>query len=125
MVSAFSTPGESGSWPGGSLTDLDYDVRFIYCHPAEWYLTLDEGRDTPDYPVDESWTWWAGSCARFYGYCAGRTRHCLSGIQSPVVHHEALDFRRSCTPVLPAAFNLISRAAPLAWGNCGAVEERM
>ena len=24
--------------------DSDYDVRFIYLHPLEWYLTIEEGR---------------------------------------------------------------------------------
>lgn len=33
----------SRAW-GFPSPDLDYDVRFIYCHPATWYLTLDEGR---------------------------------------------------------------------------------
>jgi len=32
---------ESGSraW-GFPSADSDYDVRFIYAHPTEWYLTL-------------------------------------------------------------------------------------
>ena len=38
---------ESGSraW-GFPSPDSDYDVRFLYVHPAAWYLTLDEGADT-------------------------------------------------------------------------------
>lgn len=37
---------ESGSraW-GFASKDSDYDVRFIYVHKKEWYLTLIEGRD--------------------------------------------------------------------------------
>ena len=27
--------------------------KFIYCHRADWYLALDEGRDMLDFPVDE------------------------------------------------------------------------
>lgn len=38
---------ESGSraW-GFPSPDSDYDVRFLYCHPLEWYLSLDEQKDS-------------------------------------------------------------------------------
>ena len=37
---------ESGSraW-GFPSTDSDYDVRFLYIHPIEWYLSIDKKRD--------------------------------------------------------------------------------
>ena len=37
---------ESGSraW-GFESTDSDYDVRFIYVHKEDWYLSIDEKRD--------------------------------------------------------------------------------
>ena len=37
---------ESGSraW-GFASKDSDYDVRFVYVHRMEWYLSLVEGRD--------------------------------------------------------------------------------
>ncbi|TSE07286.1 nucleotidyltransferase domain-containing protein [Aquimarina algiphila] len=40
---------ESGSraW-GFASPDSDYDVRFLYTHPLEWYLTVSEKRDTID-----------------------------------------------------------------------------
>lgn len=45
---------ESGSraWGFGS-PDSDYDVRFIYVHPLEWYLRLTEGRDVIEKGIDE------------------------------------------------------------------------
>lgn len=44
---------ESGSraW-GFESTDSDYDVRFIYAHPIEWYLSIEEKRDVITYPVE-------------------------------------------------------------------------
>jgi predicted nucleotidyltransferase len=46
---------ESGSraW-GFPSPDSDYDVRFIYAHPWTWYLTLEEGEDVIDLPIEDS-----------------------------------------------------------------------
>jgi uncharacterized protein len=43
---------ESGSraW-GFASRDSDYDVRFIYVHPVEWYLSIREKRDVIECPI--------------------------------------------------------------------------
>ncbi|MCP8969491.1 nucleotidyltransferase domain-containing protein [Ectobacillus ponti] len=45
---------ESGSraW-GFAAPDSDYDVRFLYVHPVEWYLSIDSRRDVIERPVSE------------------------------------------------------------------------
>jgi len=45
---------ESGSraW-GFPSANSDYDVRFIYVRPIEWYLSIDEKRDVIEHPIDE------------------------------------------------------------------------
>ena len=45
---------ESGSraW-GFPSADSDYDVRFIYLHPVEWYLSIRKKRDVIEYPPED------------------------------------------------------------------------
>lgn len=45
---------ESGSraW-GFPSADSDYDVRFIYVRPVEWYLSIDDKRDVIERPVED------------------------------------------------------------------------
>lgn len=47
---------ESGSraWGFGS-PDSDYDVRFLYVRPREWYLALERGRDALENPIELPW----------------------------------------------------------------------
>lgn len=46
---------ESGSrgW-GFESKDSDYDIRFIYVHPLDWYLSIEEKRDVIEYPISDS-----------------------------------------------------------------------
>jgi len=45
---------ESGSraW-GFPSPDSDYDVRFIYAHPKDWYLQLSDERDVIELPISD------------------------------------------------------------------------
>lgn len=44
---------ESGSRAWGFASEnSDYDVRFIYAHTKNWYLTIDEKRDVIETPID-------------------------------------------------------------------------
>ena len=46
---------ESGSraW-GFASEDSDYDVRFLYVRPRDWYLSVDERKDIIEVPVDDN-----------------------------------------------------------------------
>jgi len=46
---------ESGSraW-GFPSKDSDYDVRFVYMHPVEWYLSIHDKRDVIEYPISDA-----------------------------------------------------------------------
>ena len=43
---------ESGSraW-GFASRDSDYDVRFLYVHRRDWYLSVEQGRDVIERPI--------------------------------------------------------------------------
>jgi predicted nucleotidyltransferase len=45
---------ESGSraW-GFPPTDSDYDVCFLYIHPLEWYLSIEQNRDVIEKPIND------------------------------------------------------------------------
>ncbi|WP_157217140.1 nucleotidyltransferase domain-containing protein [Flavisphingomonas formosensis] len=45
---------ESGSraW-GFPSPDSDYDVRFLYVRPRDWYLSLEPGRDVIEMPIED------------------------------------------------------------------------
>jgi hypothetical protein len=83
---------ESGSraW-GFPSPDSDYDVRFIYAHPQDWYLALEEGRDVIDLPLEDS----AAGVLDFGGWDVRKTlRLARKGnpviwewLQSPTVYH--------------------------------------
>lgn len=46
---------ESGSraW-GFSSKDSDYDVRFVYVHRMDWYLSIEQKRDVIEYPISDA-----------------------------------------------------------------------
>ena len=98
---------ESGSraW-GFPSPDSDFDVRFIYCHPADWYLTLDEGPDTLNFPVDDELDLAGWELRKALRLLRGSNASLFEWLQSPIIYHEALDFRARLAPLLPAAFNL-------------------
>lgn len=45
---------ESGSraW-GFPSPDSDYDARFVYVRPVDWYLSLEPGRDVIERPIND------------------------------------------------------------------------
>ncbi|SMB98829.1 conserved hypothetical protein [Hymenobacter roseosalivarius DSM 11622] len=97
---------ESGSraW-GFPSPDSDYDVRFIYVHPADWYLTLDEGPDTLNFPVDEELDLAGWELRKALKLLRGSNAALFEWLQLPVVYREALDFRAAVQPFMGECFN--------------------
>lgn len=98
---------ESGSraW-GFPSPDSDYDVRFIYTQPLHWYLGLDEGPDTLNFPVDDELDLAGWELRKTLRLLRGSNAALFEWLQSPIVYHEAPGFRAQLGPLLSHAFNL-------------------
>ncbi len=86
---------ESGSraW-GFPSPDSDYDIRFIYVHKPDWYLSLSEGKDTINLPIDEyelDITGW--ELRKALRLLKKSNASPLEWIQSPIIYREVDGFR--------------------------------
>lgn len=97
---------ESGSraW-GFASPNSDWDVRFIYSHPLEWYLNLEEHKSMIDLGVDEQdldFTGW--DLRKLLRLMAGSNASPFEWLQSPIVYHDSTDFRAQLWPLAQAYF---------------------
>lgn len=49
----YATESGSRGW-GFESKDSDYDVRFIYAHPLDWYLSIENKSDVIEYSISDS-----------------------------------------------------------------------
>lgn len=100
---------ESGSraW-GFASADSDYDVRFIYCHPRDWYISVIEPRDVIEVslPGDLDVSGWdLRKALRLFA----RSNIALNEwLGSPVTYAEMPGFRQQLLTCLPQYFNRIA-----------------
>ena len=100
---------ESGSraW-GFASPDSDYDVRFIYVHPRDWYLSVLEPRDVIErmLPGDLDVSGWElRKSLRLFAKCNLALNEWLG---SPVTYLEVPGFRRQLASLVPNYFNQVA-----------------
>jgi predicted nucleotidyltransferase len=100
---------ESGSraW-GFASQDSDYDVRFIYAHPRDWYLSVFEQRDVIEPHGDDLLDpsgWDLRKALRLFSKCNLALNEWLN---SPIVYREISGFRSQLQALMPAYFNPIA-----------------
>ncbi len=82
---------ESGSraW-GFASTDSDYDVRFVYARPIDWYLSIDDRRrrDVIETPIDGLWDVNGWDLRKALGLLAKSNPPLLEWLRSPIVYRE-------------------------------------
>jgi uncharacterized protein len=78
---------ESGSrgW-GFPSPDSDYDVRFIYLRPLEWYLSIEDRPDTIDLPIDKVLDLNGWDLRKALKLFRGSNSVIYEWIQSPIVY---------------------------------------
>ena len=100
---------ESGSraW-GFASADSDYDVRFVYNHHRDWYVSVAESRDVIEemLPGDlDVGGWDLRKTLRLFGKCNLALNEWLG---SPIVYSEAPTFREQLVRRMPCYFNPIA-----------------
>lgn len=102
---------ESGSraW-GFASPNSDYDARFIYVHPPEWYLSvgLEEKRDVIEYPIVDDIDingWDLRKALRLF---SKSNPGFVEWIQSPIVYEHAGTFHERALELLPQVYSIES-----------------
>jgi predicted nucleotidyltransferase len=100
---------ESGSraW-GFASPDSDYDVRFIYTHNPDWYLSVFEARDVIEEMLPDQLDfsgWELRKALRLFSKCNLALNEWLG---SPITYSEVPDFRRQLFNLIPHYFNPIA-----------------
>jgi predicted nucleotidyltransferase len=98
---------ESGSraW-GFPSRDSDYDVRFIYIHPKDWYLSInvDVRRDVIERPLEDlidASGWDIRKALRLF---AKANPPLIEWLSSPVVYRDQAGFREELLGLLPTYY---------------------
>lgn len=99
---------ESGSrgW-GFASEDSDYDVRFIYIHTPEWYLSVNNKADVITFFSDDrvfDLSGWDIRKALMHFHGSNPTLY--DWLQSPIIYDQKLNFRESLLALAPTHYSL-------------------
>lgn len=80
---------ESGSraW-GFASRDSDYDVRFLYVHPRDWYLSVEDRRDVVEQPLSDELDVSGWELRKALRLLRKSNPPLLEWLKSPVVYRE-------------------------------------
>jgi predicted nucleotidyltransferase len=97
---------ESGSraW-GFPSRDSDYDVRFIYIHARDWYLSLESRRDVFECFVDDTLDIAGWDIMKALRLFAKANPPLLEWLSSPIVYRDEEGFRSDLTHLLPVYYD--------------------
>lgn len=88
---------ESGSraW-GFPSPDSDYDVRFVYVRPLEWYLSLSPGRDVIELPIVDELDVAGWDLRKALGLLVKANPALLEWLSSPIIYRATAEAEGLC-----------------------------
>ncbi|AIQ11243.1 nucleotidyltransferase domain-containing protein [Paenibacillus durus] len=112
---------ESGSRAGGFPSkDSDYDVRFIYIRPVDWYLSIFEKRDVIERPISDMLDINGWDLRKALNLFRKSNPPLLEWLQSPIVYrenHTIADQIRRISPLTFSPRSCIYHYLHMAKGN--------
>ena len=112
---------ESGSraW-GFPSADSDYDVRFLYIHPRDWYLSIEDRRDVIERPLVENIDLIGWEIRKALRLFRKSNPPLLEWLRSPIVYQQkfsAADKLRELMPIFYSPRNCFHHYFHMAEGN--------
>jgi len=100
---------ESGSraW-GFPSTDSDYDIRFLYIHPVEWYLSIDKKRDVLEKPITDEIDMSGWDIKKTLQLFKKSNPALLEWLRSPIVYTEKHSIIQKLRKLLPEFYSPIA-----------------
>lgn len=93
---------------GVSSIDSDYDVRFLYIRPLNWYLSIDDGRDVIERPLNEQIDLNGWDIRKALRLFRKSNPPLLEWLDSPIVYREKYHISKSFKELLPEFYSPIS-----------------
>ncbi len=97
---------ESGSrgW-GFASKDSDYDVRFIYTHPTDWYLSIEDKKDFIEAPINDLLDINGWDIRKALLQYKKSNPTLMEWLSSPIVYMEDYSTAQRMRELLPAYFS--------------------
>jgi len=92
-VILFAVESGSRAW-GFESADSDYDVRFVYKHEADWYVSIDKKRDVIERPPDGVFDFSGWDIRKTLNLFAKSNPPLLEWLKSPITYLEQGEFRK-------------------------------
>ncbi|MFZ5554770.1 MAG: DNA polymerase beta superfamily protein [Bacteroidota bacterium] len=100
---------ETGSrgW-GFPSPDSDYDVRFLYVHPADWYISVREKDDHITVPINDELDITGWELKKSLQLMMKHNAALMERLQSPIIYSEVQNFREDYFSIAKANFSPVS-----------------